>query len=165
MDALGLKPRLVRQAPKDEEGAGPRERTTLGVEEQLGPVALVEMRSAPRHVEDERIHTLPAEGHDPFLVTLSEATNDAVLEVDAAPVKRDGLGYPKPGSVEQLHQRAITEIARFGPVRGFDQALDLLWRQDARELPTSPGGLYLARWIVGAFADQDQMLVERTRRR
>jgi hypothetical protein len=43
MDPLGLEPRLRRQPAQDQECTGPRERPTLGVEEELRPVSAVEI--------------------------------------------------------------------------------------------------------------------------
>ena len=48
VDALGVQPRLFRQLPQDQEGAGPRQRPSLGIEEELGTVAAVEVGPAAR---------------------------------------------------------------------------------------------------------------------
>src|SRR5262245_59911384 len=42
MDADGVESRLLRQPPQDQEDARPRERASLRVEEELGPVPAVE---------------------------------------------------------------------------------------------------------------------------
>ena len=46
VDALGLEPGLRGEAPQDQERAGAGQAAALGVEEQLGPVAAVEVRAA-----------------------------------------------------------------------------------------------------------------------
>ena len=50
VDAVRLEPCFLGQAAEDEEGARPGQRAALGVEEQLRPVAAVEMGTAPREV-------------------------------------------------------------------------------------------------------------------
>jgi hypothetical protein len=45
--AGGVEPRLGGQRPEDEERAGARQRAASRVQEQLGPVAAVEVRPAP----------------------------------------------------------------------------------------------------------------------
>ena len=50
MDALGLETGRCCEASQDEECAGAREPAALGVQEELGPVALVEVRATAREV-------------------------------------------------------------------------------------------------------------------
>src|SRR2546430_14449474 len=50
VDAFGLEARLRRQPPEDQERPGARQRASLGVEEELRPVASVEVRTAPAEV-------------------------------------------------------------------------------------------------------------------
>ena len=55
VDASRLEPGLLGEAAQDQEGAGPRQRAALGVQEQLRPVAPVEVRAAAREVAAERL--------------------------------------------------------------------------------------------------------------
>src|SRR3954447_6363866 len=50
VNASGLQPCHPGETAEDQEGPGPRERSTFGVQEQLRPVAPVEVRTAPRQV-------------------------------------------------------------------------------------------------------------------
>ena len=45
VDALRIEPRLVGEFPQDQEGAGPGQRASASVQEELGPVARVEERA------------------------------------------------------------------------------------------------------------------------
>src|SRR6476646_713174 len=50
VNPFGLEPRFRRKPTEDEESAGARQRAALRVEEQLGPVAAVEVRTSAREV-------------------------------------------------------------------------------------------------------------------
>src|SRR5438552_1803415 len=55
MDPRRLEPRDSGQAAQDQERARPCEPAALRVEEELGPVALVEVRAAAREVAAQRV--------------------------------------------------------------------------------------------------------------
>src|SRR5918994_4405206 len=76
VDALGVEPGLRREASQDQEGAGAGERTPARVEEELGAVAPVEMRPAPRDVAAQRVDGRTAQRDEPLLRPLSERAHD-----------------------------------------------------------------------------------------
>src|SRR4029077_3399693 len=53
VDASGLEPGAIGQAPQDEERPRARQRPAARVEEQVGAVATVEVRAPERHVATE----------------------------------------------------------------------------------------------------------------
>ena len=110
---------------EDEERAGPRQASSLDVEEELRPVAAVEVRPPAAQVAAQRLDPLAPERHDSFLVALADAADEAALKVDGAAFEPDGLADPQPGAVEELDERAVTQLPRRRPVRGVDQPLDL----------------------------------------
>src|SRR5436190_10632896 len=83
MDPAGVEPRRLGQFAEDEERAGPRERAAAGVQEQLGPVSLVEERPAPRQVAPERLGRVAADRDDALFAALSENAHEPPVEVDA----------------------------------------------------------------------------------
>ena len=83
VDALGLEAGPPGQAAQDQEGAGAGERAALGVEEELRPVALVEVGAPVREVAPQRLDRVPADRDDALLVALAGAADEPLLEVDA----------------------------------------------------------------------------------
>jgi len=79
------------QAAQDEEGARAGQAAALCVEEELRPVPAVEKGATAGEVAPDGLDALTAERDDPLLVTLAEAANGPVLEVDPTPVEADGL--------------------------------------------------------------------------
>ena len=75
----------IRNAPARVSGAA------AGVQEQLGPVAAVEVGAAHRDVAAQRLDRRPAERDDPLLRALAERAHDPVVEVDRAPVQAGRL--------------------------------------------------------------------------
>src|SRR6476619_4232833 len=102
VDALGLEPCLVGEAAQDEEDTGAGERPAVRVQEQLLPVAAVEVWPTAREVAAEGFRCLPPDRHDPLLGALAEATNESVLEIDGLPAEPDRLADAQAGSVEEL---------------------------------------------------------------
>src|SRR5215211_4260337 len=113
--ARGVEAGLLSAALQDEESARARERSALRVEEQLRPVAPVEVRPPAREVAPDRLDGLASDRNDPFLVSLAEAADEALVERDRRPLERDGLGHAKAGAVEELHERAVAQVARLRP--------------------------------------------------
>ena len=90
MDALRLEAGLLGELAQDQERARPGERAAAGVEEQVGPVAPVEMRAAERQIAANGLRRRPAERDDALLVALAEHADDAGVDVD----RRCGRGRP-----------------------------------------------------------------------
>ena len=88
-------------------------------------MAAVEVGPSAREVAAESLCRLPADRHDPLLVPLADAADEAVVERDAAFVQRHRFGDAQAGAVEQLDERAVAEIAWLRPHRSFDQPLGL----------------------------------------
>src|SRR5581483_1360520 len=114
MDPLGLEPGLSCQAAEDEEDAGAGERAAVGVEEELGPVAPVEVRAAAGEVAAEGFDGLAPDRDDALLVPLAEAAHEPVLEVDRLAVEPDSLAHAQAGAIEELGESAVAERARRG---------------------------------------------------
>jgi hypothetical protein len=165
VDPLGVEPGLRRQAPEDEERAGPCERSALGVEEELGPVAAVEVRPPAAEVAAQRLDRLAAERDDALLVPLPHATDRATLEVDAAPLEADRLADAQARAVQELDERAVAQAPRRRAVRRVDQALDLAEGEGAGEAAPAARQVDLRRGVVGPLAEGDEVTVEAARRR
>src|SRR5882762_1670557 len=102
VDALRLEAGGLRELAQDQEGAGPCERTALGVEEQLGPVAPVQVRAPACQVTAKCLGRFAADRDDPLLAALAGAADEPLVEVDAGFVEADGLADAEAGSVEEL---------------------------------------------------------------
>src|SRR5215218_5291106 len=114
VDPRRLEAAFLGEAAQDQECAGTRQRPALGVEEQLVPVALVEVRPAAAQVAPERIGGAAAERHDPLLAALADRANEPFLQVDPIAFEADRLADPQARAVEQLDERAVAEVARTG---------------------------------------------------
>src|SRR5215218_6648064 len=95
------------QAADDQERPRPCERAALGVQEKVGPVPAVEVRTAAREVAADGICRVPADRDDPFLVALSEDADQPLLEVDRRELETDGLADAQAAAVEQLDERMV----------------------------------------------------------
>ena len=91
MDALGLEPCLRGQLAQDQERACARQRAAAGVEEQVGPVAAVEVRAAEREVAAHGLGCRAAERDDALLVALADHAHDARVDVDRRAGEADRL--------------------------------------------------------------------------
>src|SRR6266536_4345532 len=153
MDPLGLEPGRGREPSEDEERAGARQRPTLGVQEQLGPVAAVQIWPPAREVALKRVYCLPPDRDDSLLVSLSDAADEPLREVDAGLVEPDGLADAQTGAVEQLDQRAVAQIARTRSARRLDEPFRLARGERPRKAPGPARKLELGGGIVGAGAE------------
>src|SRR5579884_462121 len=135
MHAPGLESGLLREPAQDQECARASERAALSIEEELGPVPLVEVRPAAREVPPERVHPGSADRDDPLLPALADAADEALVEVDAGPVEPHRLADPKARAVQELGERAVAERARRHAVRRVDQPLGLARGERPRKLP------------------------------
>src|SRR5438067_10785525 len=82
MDAPGLEPRALGEAAEDQEGAGAGQRASLRVQEELRPVATVEIWASVRQVAPQRVRRVAADRHDPLLAALAGTSDEAALQVD-----------------------------------------------------------------------------------
>ena len=139
MDALGLEPGLLGKSAQDEERARARERAAARVQEEIGPVAAVEMRPAQGEVAARGLGRRASQGHEAFLPALPEHADDAALDVDRALLEPDRLRDPQPCSVEELDERSIPQRARRRPSGGIDQTLGLGGGEHAGEMAASTG--------------------------
>ena len=141
VDALGLEPGHGGEPAQDEERPRARERAAPRVEEELGPVALVEIRASVREVPAERVDGLASDRDDAFLRALAESPDEPVLEVDRGAVEPDRLAHAQARAVEELDERAVAQRPRRRAGRRVDQALRLARRQRPRQRasPASAG--------------------------
>jgi hypothetical protein len=164
MHPCRIETRFRGQAPEDEEGAGTGQPAALRVEEELRAVPAIEERPAPGEVAAHGLDAFASERDDPLLVSLAEAPNDAVVQVDPAAVEPHRLADPEPGSVEELDQGAVAERSWSRPVRRLDQALDLAGRERAGEARAAPWEVELGGRVVLSAAEEDEVVVEGARR-
>ena len=94
VDASGLQAGALGESPQDQKRARPGERATLRVEEQLGPVAIVDEGPAVGEVTPQRVGRVAPEGHDAFLAALAGAADQAPLQVDVGLAEPDRLADP-----------------------------------------------------------------------
>jgi hypothetical protein len=160
--ALRIEACLLRQLPKDEEGSGARQRTSLRVQEELRPVSAVQIGTSAREVPAEGLDAFPPERDDPLLVALPDAPNEAAVEIDPAPLEPDGLADAQAGSVENLDERAVSQGTRCGAVGGIDQALHLHRGEGSREARTAAWQIDVGGGIVAARSEEDEVAVERS---
>jgi len=163
VDARRIEARLGGQAAQDEKRAGPCERAALRVEEELRPVPPVQERPAAGKVSAHGLDALAPERHDALLVSLAEAANNPVVEVDPAAVEAHGLAHPEPGSVEELDERAVSERARGRSVRGLDEPLDFPGGEGAGQARASAREIEVCGRVVLAPAEEDEVVVEGAR--
>src|SRR5712691_8168906 len=154
MDASRLQPGLRCEPAQDQEGAGPRERTALGVEEELGPMAAVEVGPAAREVAADRLGAPAADRHDSLLRSLADAADEAAVEVDAALVERHGLRHAQSRAVQELDERAVAQVTRLRAGGGVDQPLRLPGRERPRQLPPAARQIEVGAGVVVARAEQ-----------
>ena len=107
MHAPRLEPGPVGQLAQDQERAGAGERAAAGVEEEVGPVAPVEVRPAEREVAAHGLGGRPAERDEALLAALAEHAHDALVEVDGRLRRARRLGDAEPGAVQELDERAV----------------------------------------------------------
>src|SRR5204862_3372077 len=92
VDALRLEPRDLREPAQDEEDAGSCERAALRVQEELRPVAPVEVRPPARQVAPQRLGRLTPDRDDALLAALADDADEPRVEVRRVPVEADRLG-------------------------------------------------------------------------
>jgi hypothetical protein len=161
VDPLRIEARPRGEPPHDQEGTRARQRSALGVEKELGTMPPVEVRTPPGEVAAQRLHCLRPERDDALLVALSHAPDEAVVEVDGAPLQSHGFAHAQPGAVEKLHERLIAEAPRRRAVRGLDQALDLAQGERAGQAPAPSWQVDFGGRVVGALPQSDEVAVER----
>ena len=152
VNALRVESGLLSEPAQDEERACARERSALGVQEQVRSVAPIQVRPPAGEVAPQCIRGLPAERNDALLVPLAHAAHEAVVQVDASALEPDSLADAEARPVKKLDERAIAKRARRGPVRGADEAFDLGRGQSSRQSRASSRKLDLGRWVIHAQA-------------
>src|SRR5258707_8903327 len=165
MDTTWLEPCLFREAALDEKGARARERPAARIEEELGAVALVEIRPPARQVAPQRLDGFASHRHDALLRALADAADDALLEIDARLVEADGLADAQACAVEELDERLVAERARRRSRGGVDQPLGLAGRKRARQGAPPPRQGDLGGGVVAARTEQHLVAVEGADRR
>ena len=135
MHAPGLETGALRELPEDQERPGSRERAAARVQEELGPVAPVEVGATHGEVAPHGLRCRPPERHQPLLSSLAEDAHDAFLERDARLLEAGRLGDAKPGAVQELDESAVAQAARSRPGGCLDEPLGLGRRQGARQRP------------------------------
>ena len=135
---LGFESRFLGELPQDQEGARPGECSAARVQEQVGPVATVEVRSAESQVAADGLGGRPAERDDALLVALAEHADYASIDVDGRARESDRLRDAEACPVHELHEGAVAHRTRCRPVRGLDQTFRLGGGQRARQRTNPP---------------------------
>src|ERR671936_1766593 len=164
MDSFRFEPGSLRQPPQDEEDAGARQAAALGVQEQLRPVAPVEVWTTAREVATDSVGRGAAERYDPFLGALAGGADDSLLEVDVGFGEPDRLADAKPGTVEELDERTIAECARRRSHGGIDQPLGFRGRERARKSAAFARQRDGGGRVVAPSAEEHEVAIERARR-
>lgn len=138
VDALRLETRLRGELAQDEEGARAGERPSTCVQEELRPVATIEVGASHREVATDGLGRRAPERNDALLAALADDPNDPLVEVDGALLETDRLGDAEARPVQELDERAVASSARRRPVRRRDQALDLGRRERAWKPARAP---------------------------
>ena len=107
MDAPGLEPGPVGELAEDEERPRAGERSAAGIQEELRPVAAVEMGPSEGKVTTHCFRGGAPERDEPLLSALSEHADHALLECDAVLLEPDGLGDTQAGAVQEFHERTV----------------------------------------------------------
>jgi hypothetical protein len=107
VDPLGLEPGLRSQPAQDQERACPREGAAAGVQEEVGPVAAVEVGSPARQIAAYRLGGAAADRDDPLLPALADAADEPSVEVDGPLLEAHRLADPEARAVEELDERAV----------------------------------------------------------
>ena len=143
----------MRNAP------GARQRAAAGVEEQVGTVAPVEMRSPEREVAAQRLRRRAARaGRVAPCRPCRRRGRSAASRSTEALDEPERLRDAQPRAVEQLDERAVAHRARRRPVRRLDQPLGLR-RARASAAPCAAGAARRspAAGLSAAYADQRQV--------
>src|SRR5262249_49132944 len=90
---------------------------------------------------------------DPLLVSLADASDNALVEIDAGPIEPDRLADAQAGAVEELDESGVPKRTRGRPASSLDEPLRLARRQRARELAATAWGLDLGRGVACARAE------------
>ena len=162
---FGLEAGLLGKPSQDQEGAGPRERATAGVEEQIGTVAPVQMGPTEREVTSHRLDRGSPERNDSLLVPLADHAHRACIEVDGALRGSDRFGDPQSRPVEELDQRPVAHGSGRHAGRGLDQPFGLGWGESAGECARPPGKDELRSGVVRALAEEHEVAEEGAERR
>ena len=125
MHPARLEAGAVCELAEDQEGAGTGESATAGVQEELRPVAAIEVRPAEGEVAAHGLGGRATQRNEALLAALAEHAHDAVLERDTVLLEADGLGDPEPGAVEELHEGSVAQPARRRSDGGVDETLGL----------------------------------------
>ena len=128
-------------------------------------MAPVEERTTAREVAAQRLGRLAADRDDPFLVSLAEAADEPVLEVDAAPLERHRLRDAQARAVEELGERAVAEVARLRAGGRLDEPLGLRRRERARKPARAARKVEVGGRVVAARAEERLVAEERAQRR
>src|SRR5436305_6888173 len=125
MDAIRLQACHGGELAQDEKCARACQRAALGVEEELGAVAAVEIRPSPGEIAAKGLHGLPADRDDSLLRALAETADEPAFQVDGRAVEPDRLADAQAGPVQELDERPVAQGARRRSRRSLDQPLRL----------------------------------------
>ena len=106
-----LEPGRSCEAAQDEERPRAGERAALSVQEELVPVALVEVWTPPGVIAAQGVDSFPPDRNDAFLGSLADGSDEPALEIDRRAVEADGFAHAQTGPVEQLDERSVAQRA------------------------------------------------------
>src|ERR687888_648503 len=91
--AFGLEAGLRRESAQNQKNACARQPAAFRVEEELWPVAGVQVRTSACEVPSERLRGLSADWDDAFLRAFAHTAHEARVEIDARLVQPDRLAH------------------------------------------------------------------------
>ncbi len=141
----------MRNAP----GAG--QWSAAGVQEELGPVAAVELWSPEREIAPRCFRRRTPERDEAILAALPVHADDSTLEVHGVLLEPHGLRDAQSCSVQELDERPVAKDAGGCSRRGVDESLGLRGGERSRKTATSPRELDRRGRVLDLRADEDQV--------
>jgi hypothetical protein len=111
VDAPRLEPGCGCEAAQDEECARAGERAALSIQEELVPVAPVEVWPPPGVIAAQGVNGFPPDRNDAFLGSLADGSDEPALEIDRCAVEADCFAHSQPGTVEQFDECSVAQRA------------------------------------------------------
>jgi hypothetical protein len=133
MHTARLESGAVGELSEDQERAGASQWAAADVQEQLRPVAAVEMRAAEREVSTNGLRSRASQRYQALFVSLAQHADDSLVDGDATLLESDRLGHAQAGAVQKLDERPIAQCARAGAGSSVYEALGLRGRESAGE--------------------------------
>ena len=128
-------------------------------------MAAVEVGAPAREVAPERIGRRPAQRDDSLLRALAGRSDEPLLEIDVGLAEPNRFADAQPGTVEQLHQRAVAQRTWRRPGCGVNQPFGFRRRERTREPACLAWQRNGSGGVVAPPSEQHEVAIEGSRRR